>query len=102
MAERRYYSEELKAEAVRMIAHEGLSHSEVSRKLGIPKGTIGNWLSNFKEGEEEALPGAPSLREVLAENSKLRKQLAEAKMKEEILKKAAAYFARESLPSMRS
>lgn len=102
MKERRTYSDELKAEAVRMITREGLTQSEVGKKLGIPKGTIGNWLSKF-EGEDEAtMPGAPSVRELLAENSKLRKELAEAKMKEEILKKATAYFAKESFPSMRS
>jgi transposase len=40
--------------------------------------------------------------ELSAENAKLRKQLAEARMEKEILKKAAAYFAKESLPGTRS
>jgi transposase len=102
MKERRTYSDELKAEAVRMITREGLPQSEVGKKLGIPKGTIGKWLSNFKDEDVATIPGAPSVRELLAENSKLRKELAEAKMKEEILKKAATYFAKESFPSMRS
>jgi len=102
MKERRTYSDELKAEAVRMITREGLTQSEVGKKLGIPKGTVGNWLSKFEGEEEETMPGAPTVRELLAENSKLRKELAEAKMKEEILKKATAYFAKESFPSMRS
>jgi transposase len=39
--------------------------------------------------------------EVMAENAKLRKELAQAKMETEILKKATAYFAKESLPGMR-
>ena len=102
MKERRNYSNELKAEAIRMLTREGLTQSEVGKKLGIPKGTIGNWLSKFKDEDEETMPGTPSVRELMAENSKLRKELAEAKMKEEILKKATAYFAKESFPSMRS
>ena len=102
MKERRNYSDELKAEAMRMMTREGLSRSEVGKKLGIPKGTIGNWLSKYKDEDEATMPGSPSVRELLAENSKLRKELAEAKMKEEILKKATAYFAKESFPSMRS
>lgn len=101
MKERRHYSEALKAEAVRMVTRDGLSYSEAGKKLGIPKGTIANWFSRFKDEGQAAVPGVPSLSELLAENAKLRKDLAEAKMKEEILKKATAYFARESLPSMR-
>jgi len=87
MNERRTYSDELKAEAVRMITREGLAQSEVGKKLAIPKGTVGNWLSKFESEDETTMPGAPSVRELLAENSKLRKELAKAKMKEEILKK---------------
>jgi len=102
MEERRNYSDELKAEAIRMLTREGLTQSEVGEKPGIPNGTVGNWLSKY-EGEDEAtMPGAPSVRELLAKNPKLRKELAEAKIKEEILKKATAYFAKESFPSMRS
>ena len=102
MEGRRQYSDELRAEAVRMIINEGYSHTQVSRKLSIPKGTIGAWVAQFKKEGPEPLPGNPSLGEVLAENAKLRKELAEAKMREEILKKATAYFAKESLQSMRS
>jgi transposase len=102
MTERRQYSEELKAEAVKMVAREGLSYAEVGKKLGIPKGTIGNWMADFKAEGTANWPGAPSIADVLAENSRLRKELAEAKMEKEILKKATAYFAKESLPGMRS
>jgi transposase len=102
MKERMKYNDALKAEAVRMIAREGLTQSEVGKKLGIPKGTIENWLSKFESEDVATVPGALSVKELLAENSKLRKELAEAKMKEEILKKATANFAKESFPSMRS
>jgi transposase-like protein len=42
MKERRHFSDEPKAEAVKMVARDGLTHSEVARRLGVPKGSIGN------------------------------------------------------------
>ena len=102
MKERRQYSDELKAEAVKMVTREGMSHTEVARRLGIPKGNIGNWVAVLKEETQAAWPGAPTVVDLLAENTKLRKELARSKMETEILKKAAAYFASESLPGMRS
>lgn len=102
MKERRQYSEELKAEAVKMVAQDGLSHSEVAKKLSIPKGTIGNWVAGFKDEGKASWPGAPSIADLMSENARLRKELAEVKMEKEILKKATAYFAKESLHGMRS
>ncbi len=47
-------------------------------------------------------PGEQSVGELSAENARLRKELAEARMEREILEKATAYFAKESLPGTRS
>lgn len=102
MKERRQYSDELKAEAVKMVTRGGMTHEEVARKLNIPKGTLARWVFVLKRDTPVAWPGAPSMEEVLAENAKLRKELAEVRMEREILKKATAYFAKESLPGMRS
>jgi transposase len=102
MRERRHYSDELKAEAVRMVIREGLSQPEAATRLGIPKATLGNWIMAFKNSGPKVAEGTPSLAEVVAENTRLRKELADSRMREEILKKAAAYFAKESLPGMRS
>jgi transposase len=102
MKERRQYSEELRAEAIRMVVRESLSLAGASKKLGIPKGTIASWMSKYQESTEHPLSGTPSVAELLGEVTKLRKELIEVKMEREILKKATAYFAKESLPSMRS
>ena len=49
MKNQRNYSKELKEEAIKMIIKDGLSHAEVSNRLGIPKGTIGGWIKlSFK------------------------------------------------------
>ena len=102
MKNQRNYSKELKAEAIKMIIQDGLTHGEVSDRLGIPKGTIGSWIAKAKKNSEPVESGQLSVAEMAAENARLRKELAEAKMEREILKKATAYFAKESLPGTRS
>ena len=101
MAEQRTYSKELKQEAVKMVLEQGLTQQETSRRLSIPKGTIGNWVAAAKTGGRPANPGDPSVAELADENRRLRKELAVARMEKEILRKAAEYFAKESLPGTR-
>ena len=102
MKEQKTYSKELKQEAVKMVLEQGLTHREVGQRLSIPSGTIGNWMTAAKAGRIPAKPGDRSVADLSAENTKLRKELAEARMEKELLKKAAAYFAKESLPGTRS
>jgi len=56
MQERRHYSNELKAEAVKMVDRCGLTHAAVARRLGVSKGSIGNWNAIFKEDTLSAWP----------------------------------------------
>lgn len=101
---KRQYTEEFKVEAVRLAGSVG-SH-EAARRLGIPVATVGNWLRRHRASGAsggglpaasvaEVAPRRP-VSELEAENSRLRRELAEAKQDVEILKKATAYFARES------
>ena len=96
------YSDELKAEAVRMVIRDGMAQTEVGRKLGISHKSINTWVTQYINKENGNLEGTPSLAELVGEVKRLRKELAESKMEAEILKKATAYFAKESLPGMRS
>jgi len=102
MKERRKYSRELKIEVVKMVNEQGISQEETAHRLSIPSGTIGNWIVASKAGRFSAEPGDRSVADLAAEVTRLRKELAEARMEREILKKAAAYFAKESLHGMRS
>jgi transposase len=102
MRELRKYSAEMKAEAVKMVLEQGLTQQETSRRLSIPKGSIGNWVAAARASGAVGEPGEPSVGEMAAENARLRKELAEARMEREILGKATAYFAKESLPGTRS
>ena len=97
------HSDELKSEAVRMVNEQGLSQGEAGRRHSIPKGTIANWIAAPKSGSGRSRPVDPSVAELAAENRRLRRELNEARMEREIQKKkAAAYFAKESLPGTRS
>jgi transposase len=102
MKEQRRYSPELKAEAVKMVVEQGLTQQETAKRLSIPKGNIGNWVGAAKAALRNGSPGEQSVAELATENARLRKELAEARMEREILKKATAYFAKESLPGTRS
>jgi transposase len=101
MKTRQSYSIEFRAEAVKLVLEQGLSQREAADRLGISKGTLGNWVLAAKRGGEKPAPGARSVSELEDENARLRKELAEARMERDIVKKAAAYFARESLPGTR-
>jgi transposase len=96
------YTPEFRAEAVKLVTEQGLSQETAASRLGIPKGTLGNWISTAKASTSSAVPGSRSAAELEVENTRLRKELAEARMERDILKKATAYFARESLPGTRS
>jgi transposase len=90
------YTVEFKREAVRLVK-AGQEMSVTARVLGVPKQTLGSWVRLSEQGE---LKGAGQQRAVSAEQmelARLRAELARVKMERDILKKATAYFARESL-----
>ena len=83
----RRYSEEYKAEAVRLVLDSGRSIGDAAESLGISSTTLGNWVRKAKEnGEVEEKPLTVSER---AELEELRKKYAQAQMDNEFLKKGA-------------
>lgn len=95
------YSPELRAEAMRMVLEQGLTQGDTAQRLSVPKGTIANWVAAAKQGRGP-VSGAKTAQELESEIARLRKELAEVKQEREILKKAAAYFAKESQQGTRS
>lgn len=95
------YSPEFRAEAIKLVLEQRLSQEAAARRLAIPKGTLGSWIAAAKNSQSLA-PGARSVSELEAENAGLRRELAEARLERDILKKATAYFAKESLQGTRS
>lgn len=95
----RRYTEEFKTEAVRLALSAG--GNATAKRLGIPQSTMTNWVRQSRDGASAAVAGAAvavkrPVSEVEAENARLRRELASAKLDLEIVKKAAAYFAKES------
>lgn len=95
----RQYTDEFKLEAVRL--SESVGGSETARRLGIPDSSLWNWIKLSRVGKLSAdEPSAVAVKrpqsELEAENARLRRELASAKLDLEIVKKAAVYFAKES------
>ena len=97
---RQVYTSEFRQQAVELITRDGLGLAEAARRLSISPKTLTNWVGRAKGGG----PAAVSRREVTeaeAELSRLRRENAELRMERDILKKASAYFAQESLRATR-
>ena len=96
------YTKEFRQEAVRLVVEEKMSWYEAGRRLSLAPSTIGNWVKAAKEGKLGNVGRKyRPLTEVEMELARVKKENAELRMERDILKKAAAYFARESLPGTR-
>jgi len=96
------YAKEFREEAVKLITEENITLPEAARRLSLPSSTLGNWVKQFKAGRlGEIGKTYRPLTEVEMELAKVKKENAELRMERDILKKAAAYFAKESLPGTR-
>ncbi len=88
---------------MRLVLESGFSVRQVGIQLSIPAGTIRYWVNAHKKGQ---LASVGNLRKTLSETelelARVRRELAEVKMERDLLKKAAAYFAKGSLPGTRS
>jgi transposase len=86
---------EFKKEAVRLVKG-GQRQSEVSASLGISGQTLGNWVKAEAAGRLTERAGVKAVSDEQMEISRLKAELARVRMERDILKKATAYFARES------
>ena len=96
------YTKEFREEAVKLVTEEKILLPEASRRLSLPPSTLATWVKAFKAGRlGEVGKTYRPLTEIEMELARTKKDLVEVKMERDILKKAAAYFARESLPGTR-
>lgn len=93
--QRARYTLEFKLEAVRLVK-AGQEASVTAKVLGVPNQTLSNWLRLAKLGKLQGAGDKPVSAEQM-ELARLRAELARVKMERDILKKATAYFAKESL-----
>lgn len=93
----RSFDREFKLSAIRMASEAGTTAVEVEERLGISKGIVSRWKKQLRESGEEAFPGTGHASDRDEEIRNLRRELARVSQERDILKKAAAFFAKESM-----
>ncbi len=95
--ERRRFGREFKIEAVRLIKDRGVSVAQAARNLDVHDNVLRKWVKDFAADPAQAFPGQGQMKPEQLEIERLRREVAKLKAERDILKKAAAYFAREAL-----
>lgn len=94
---RRTYTPEFKAEAIKLVTEQGYSVAEAARSLGLSENLIRNWKQALRDKGEHAFLGQGNLPAVEDELRRLRAENKRLLAERDILKKAAAFFAKEAL-----
>ena len=90
------YSDDFKRDAVRLVTEERYTFKAAARAVGVSEKSLRDWHARFAPAKSPCGENA-SVEELREENKRLRKELRRAELEREILKKATAYFAKESL-----
>jgi transposase len=91
---RRTYTREFKVEAAKLSYNSEKSVEEIAASLGVSQSSLHRWRQEYREDPDQAFPGSGQQKERDAEVARLQKELRQAQMENEILKKAAAIFTR--------
>ena len=93
----RKYTDAFRANAVSQVLEGGRRQAEVARTLELSVKTLANWVGKARAGKALTKGTRAPIEEAEAELSRLRQENATLRMERDILKKAAAYFAKESM-----
>ncbi len=91
------YTKEFKQDAIKLATEQGYSCPEVGRRLGIPTSNVSRWVRQNRQDQQGLSDGGVTRREMEVEIRRLKKENKRLEMEREILKKAAAFFAKESI-----
>jgi transposase len=94
---RRKFSREFKIEAVRLVTDRGVAVAQAARDLDVAESVLRRRMRELTATPTAAFPGNGQMRSDLAEIAALKKEVARLRAERDILKKAAAFFAREVL-----
>jgi transposase len=94
---RRKFSREFKLEAVKLVRERGVSMAQASRDLDVHVNVLRKWVRDVVADPVHAFPGQGQMKPEQAEIERLKKEVAKLRMERDILKKAAAFFAKESM-----
>jgi transposase len=95
--ERRKFSREFKLEAVKLVRERGVKVAQAARDLDVHATVLRSWVREFSEDPREAFTGNGQMKPEQLEIERLRREIVKLKAERDILKKAAAYFARDSI-----
>src|SRR3990172_4469879 len=99
---RQTYTKEFREQAVQLVIKQDLTVPEAAKRLSMSGQTLTNWVFKARHGQLAGMDAnRKPVTDLEAEVSRLKRELAEARMERDILKKATAYFAKASLPGTR-
>jgi transposase len=93
---RRKFSREFKIEAVKLVKERGVSVAQAGRDLDVHENVLRKWIKEFGSDPEQAFPGHGQMKPEQQEIERLRREVAKLKAEWDILKKAAAFVAKEA------
>ena len=95
--ERRKFARAFKVEAVKLIQGRGVTVAQAARDLGVHGTVLRRWVQECAADSQQAFRGQGQMKPDQVEIERLRREVTKLKAERDILKKAAAYFAKESL-----
>ena len=95
--ERRKFTREFKVEAVKLVRERGVTVAQAARDLDVHGTVLRRWVLESAADASQAFPGQGQLKPDQLEIERLRREVTKLKAERDILKKAAAYFVKESL-----
>src|SRR5690242_1604940 len=93
---RRTFTREFKVEAVKLVTEQGRSFSEAAANLGIAESLLRKWKKDLDNQGDPAFPSKGNLPALEEELRRLRAENRRLQMERDLLKKATAFFAKES------
>jgi transposase len=93
---RRRFDRAFKLEAVKLVCERGVSAAQAARDLDVHENVLRKWVREFAADPQHAFPGQGQMKPEQLEIERLRREVTRLKAERDILKKAAAYFAKES------
>ena len=95
--QRRKFSREFKLEAERLVKEPGVAVTQAARDLDLHENVLRKWVRDLSMDPQHAFPGHGQMKPEQQEIDRLRKEVAKLKAERDILKKAAAFLAREAI-----
>jgi transposase len=94
--QRRKFSREFKVEAVKLVRERGMSAAQAARDLDVHENVLRKWVKEFGSDPLQAFPGHGQMKPEQQEIERLKREVNKLRAERDILKKAAAFFAKEA------